>query len=84
MMPELTLYFDIDPASGLQRIGRNQGREVNRLDLESLEFHTKVREGYEILLAKFPDRISRIDASLPVEEVYQLASARMKSLFADK
>ncbi|MCA1042411.1 dTMP kinase [Bacillus infantis] len=84
MMPELTLYFDIDPASGLQRIGRNEGREVNRLDLESLEFHNKVREGYEILIAKFPDRISRIDASLPVEEVYQLASVRLKSLLADK
>jgi dTMP kinase len=84
MMPELTLYFDIDPASGLQRIGRNQGREVNRLDLESLEFHTKVREGYEILAARFPERIQRIDASLPVEKVYQLASARLKALLAEK
>ncbi|MGD6845781.1 dTMP kinase [Bacillus infantis] len=84
MMPELTLYFDIDPASGLQRIGRNEGREVNRLDLESLEFHNKVREGYEILASKFPDRIHRIDASLPVEAVCQLAAAKVKSLIAGR
>jgi dTMP kinase len=84
MMPELTLYFDIDPASGLQRIGRNEGREVNRLDLESLEFHNKVREGYEILASKFPGRIHRIDASLPVEAVWQLAAARIKLLIAGK
>jgi dTMP kinase len=84
MMPELTLYFDIDPASGLKRIGLNQGREVNRLDLESLEFHKKVTEGYEILAAKFSERIYRVDASLPVEEVYHLASARLKLLLAGK
>ncbi|MDA6131560.1 dTMP kinase, partial [Escherichia coli] len=39
MMPELTLYFDIEPEAGLDRINQHKGREVNRLDLEKLDFH---------------------------------------------
>lgn len=73
MMPELTIYFDIDPESGLKRISKNQGREVNRLDLESLDFHQKVHEGYLLLLKRFPERIIKIDASGSLEKVFQEA-----------
>ncbi|MFD2681367.1 dTMP kinase [Bacillus seohaeanensis] len=68
-MPDLTLYFDISPEIGLQRIKKHSGREVNRLDLEKIEFHEKVREGYHILLKKFPDRMKTIDASQPIDHV---------------
>lgn len=71
MMPELTLYFDIEPELGLSRISKHKGREINRLDLEALDFHQKVREGYLILLKRFPERIVKIDASRSLEEVFQ-------------
>lgn len=71
LMPQLTIYFDIEPEVGLKRINKNKEREVNRLDLEDLEFHQKVREGYYLLLERFPDRIVKIDASGTVEEVYE-------------
>jgi dTMP kinase len=71
MMPDLTIYFDIKPEEGLKRISSNNGREINRLDLENIEFHQKVREGYRILMMQFPDRIIKIDASAPLEEVFQ-------------
>lgn len=71
MMPDLTIYFDIEPEAGLKRINQHEGREINRLDLEALEFHHKVREGYQILLERFPKRIVKIDASKSLEEVYQ-------------
>lgn len=74
MMPELTIYFDIDPELGLSRISKNQGREVNRLDLESLDFHQKVHEGYQLLLERFPERIIKIDASGSLENVLQDAA----------
>src|SRR5699024_2352396 len=38
-MPDLTLFFDIDPKKGLQRISLNKDRERNRLDLEAIQFH---------------------------------------------
>ena len=78
MMPELTLYFDIDPAAGLERINQHKGREVNRLDLEKLDFHHKVREGYLKLMELYPERIFKIDASKPLEEVYQQAESKLK------
>jgi dTMP kinase len=68
-MPELTIYFDIDPVVGLNRINQHDNREVNRLDLEDIQFHYKVREGYELLLKRFPDRIKKIDAADPLEIV---------------
>ncbi|MEH7118897.1 dTMP kinase [Neobacillus vireti] len=69
LMPELTIYFDIEPELGMERINQNKGREVNRLDLEDLDFHHKVREGYHILLDRFPNRMIRIDASGKVDRV---------------
>ncbi|MGM0855380.1 MAG: dTMP kinase [Bacillota bacterium] len=69
-MPDLTLYFDIDPEEGLKRIAKHNGREVNRLDLESVDFHTRVREGYQKLMKQFPDRIQVIDASQSKEAVF--------------
>lgn len=68
-MPELTIYLDIEPEKGLERISKNKDREVNRLDLESLEFHRKVREGYKMLLSRYPERIKIVDASSEFEKV---------------
>jgi dTMP kinase len=79
MMPELTIYFDIDPESGLERISKNQGREVNRLDLESLDFHQKVHEGYQLLLERFPERMIKIDASGSLEKVLQEAVSAIEN-----
>ena len=67
--PNLTLLFDVDVEIGLERIAKNQEREVNRLDVEKLEFHKKVRQGYLELAKRYPERIVIIDASKPLEEV---------------
>jgi dTMP kinase len=69
LMPDVTLYLDIEPEVGLARIDAHDGREVNRLDLENLEFHRKVREGYFLLKEQFPERIRVIDASMKQEDV---------------
>lgn len=67
--PDLTLLFDMDPEIGLQRIASNSEREVNRLDLEKLDFHTKVRNTFLELAKRFPERYVIIDASQPREVV---------------
>lgn len=69
-MPSLTLYLDVRPEIGLSRINKDHDREVNRLDLESLEFHSTVREGYLKLLNMFPERIKLINAEGSIEEVF--------------
>ena len=70
LKPNLTLYFDLDVEEGLARIAKNQEREVNRLDLEGLELHQKVRQGYLALSEKEPERIVKIDASQSFEAVF--------------
>jgi dTMP kinase len=69
--PQLTLLFDIPPELGLQRIAANANREINRLDLEQLAFHQKVRDTYLVLAKRFKDRYIVIDASLPLATVIE-------------
>ena len=69
LKPNLTLYFDLDVEEGLARIAKNQEREINRLDLEGLELHQKVRQGYLALYERESERIVKIDASQSFEAV---------------
>ncbi|RIX49301.1 dTMP kinase [Paenibacillus nanensis] len=78
VMPDLTLYMDVSPEVGLSRISRSPDREVNRLDLERQSFHEKVREGYRLLLQKFPDRIRFVNAEEEPEKVLEAANAILK------
>ncbi|ASN03763.1 dTMP kinase [Virgibacillus necropolis] len=68
-MPDLTLFFDIEPKKGLERIIANKDREKNRLDLEELHFHEQVYKAYHLLVKKFPKRIQIIDAEQSLEQV---------------
>jgi len=69
-MPDLTLYFDVEPEVGLARIEKDTGREVNRLDVESMKFHEAVREGYQLLVSQYPERIHVIDAGRDIGTVF--------------
>lgn len=69
-LPDMTLVFDLDPEIGLERINANPDREVNRLDLEGLEFQKKVREGYKQLAKAYPDRVVLIDGSQTIDAVF--------------
>lgn len=77
--PDLTLLFDIEPELGLARIAQNAGREVNRLDLEKLDFHHLVRNNFLELAKRYKDRYVIIDASKSKEEVFENAYKAIKS-----
>ncbi|WP_414045435.1 dTMP kinase [Macrococcus equi] len=66
--PDLTLYLRVEPEVGLSRI-RENAREINRLDKETIEFHQHVVEGYDQLLSMYPERIKLVDAAQSVEKV---------------
>lgn len=69
-MPDLSIFFDLDPKLGLDRINKDRLREVNRLDNEKIDFHYRVREGYNLVMKMSSDRMVRIDASKNIDEVY--------------
>ena len=70
-LPDLTVLFDIDPELGLKRIAQNSNREVNRLDLQELDFYNRVRNTFLELAKRYPERYVIVDASLPMDEVYK-------------
>lgn len=67
LKPGLTLLLDLDVEEGLRR--KVQGREWNRLDAYSKDFHQRVRDGYLKLAAAEPERWVKIDAGQPAEQV---------------
>ena len=71
LKPNRTFYFDIDVEEGLARISKRASREVNRLDLEGLSLHQKVRQGYLAILEKEPQRVVKIDASQSFDKVVE-------------
>ena len=68
LKPDLTLLLDIDVERGLAR-RRDGGEEMNRLDLEVVEFHQRGREGYHNLAQQDPDRWVIVDADRLVTAV---------------
>ena len=81
VMPDVTIFFDVKPEIGLARIHRDENHEVNRLDLEALDFHQKVYDGYCQVANHFQNRISSVDASKSIDEVYaQVLEAVKKHL----
>lgn len=82
LKPDLTLYFDIDVEEGLARIARNADRDVDRLDMEKLDMHQRVRQGYLSILEAEPNRMVKIDASQPLEAVVAATLAVIKEKLA--
>ncbi len=70
LSPDLTFLLDISPEDGFTRV-HGRGMRLDRIEVESLEFHRKVREGYLRLQPAHPARIVRIDGALPAAEVFQ-------------
>ncbi|MEQ3505803.1 dTMP kinase [Enterococcus cecorum] len=69
--PDFTLYLDVDSDTGLRRIQNHRRQDVDRLDLEGLEFHQRVRHAYLKLAEENPVRIHRIDAKMSLQEVVE-------------
>jgi dTMP kinase len=68
LKPDLTLLLDIAVEKGLSRRADN-GLEMNRLDLETVSFHQRVRQGYQQMAAQEPKRWVVVDAGRPLAEV---------------
>ena len=67
-IPELTLFFDIDPQISLNRMKGRSSREI----YDYREFQDKVREKYKSILEKYRHsgaRVEIIDASKTTREV---------------
>ncbi len=71
LKPDLTLLFDLDIETGLKR--NKKVNKIDRLELETIEFHRRVRQGFLEIAKSDPQRIRIIDAARPLERVQETA-----------
>lgn len=64
-VPDLTLVFDVDIETSMQRVGS----EKDRMENAGIEFFNRVRNGYLELSKQEPNRIKVIDSTKSIEEV---------------
>jgi dTMP kinase len=73
IMPDKTFLMDLDAETGIAR-KKNQA-ELDRMENETMEFHKKVVAGYRQLADMSPDRIVKIDATLPKETIHDIITS---------
>jgi dTMP kinase len=66
--PDVTLIFDLDPATGLARAARRAGVET-RFEAKGLAFHERLQAGFLAIAASEPERCIIIDAAQEVDGV---------------
>lgn len=65
--PDITILLDLPVECALERLSGRRHKQ-DRLDLESVSFMQRTRDGYRQLAALEPDRITVVDAAKPEEE----------------
>lgn len=76
LTPDLTILFDIEPQQGLSRTNIKK----DRIELRSLEYHNRVREGYLALSRRYPARIKVIKVDAPKEEIFKRVKSYIDAL----
>lgn len=75
--PDLTILFDIEVEEGLKRAGKNK----DRIEQRSLDYHRRVRQGYLEIAKKEPGRIKVIKVDAGIEVVQQRVRGLSVCLF---
>jgi len=81
LRPHLTILCDLDVRQGLER-NRN-ARKRDRLELEAVDFHEKVRAGFLALAHDDPGRFHIVDAAKPPDVLAAEVLALVKKVLWD-
>ena len=73
LKPDLTVLFDLSVEDSTTRTRRrtNGKQQGDRLDAETAEFHTRVRDAYLRLAHAEPERVKIVDTNQPVELTHE-------------
>ncbi len=77
-LPHMTLFIDVKPEVALKRLANRN--KTDRLDLEDIQFHERVYQGYQEVCGMYPDRIVKIDGNRDLDSI----SKECISLVLDK
>ncbi len=69
-VPDLTFIFDLPAEEGLHRtMGRSHNED--RFEKMDLDFHERLRDGFQNIARQNPERCVLIDATRPVDDIQQ-------------
>jgi len=71
--PDLTFLIDVPVETGLKRI---QSRKLDRLEMEAVDFHQKVRQQYLFIASKYTSRYNVINGDDLVDSIHQTIMQR--------
>ena len=69
--PNLTFYLKLSPEDARARKLKMTGQELDRMEMEELDFHQKVCDGYDYIANLESERFHIIDARKSIEEIQQ-------------
>jgi dTMP kinase len=78
LVPDLVVLLDVDPSVGLDRV--SERGEADRLELEAVTFHQRVREGFLALAAADTGRYLVLDATGDPDDIAVRVWARVQPL----
>lgn len=85
--PDLTILMDCDAATGLararSRIEAASGPREERFELETLQFHDRVRDGYLKLAAAEPDRFLTVNADGTIDGIADIIAQQVLDRLGD-
>ena len=81
LMPDLTIVLDIPAEESQLRVQRRMNSIPDRIEKESIDFYSAVREGYLYLAKEFPERLVLIDGSKDVKNVAESIWEAVESRF---
>ncbi len=78
LQSDVTFWLDLDVTIGLERV-LSRGKP-DRMERATIDFHQRVRVGYQELANSYPDRIVRIDADRSPTVIQTEIQARLSQL----
>lgn len=78
LQPDLTILLDLSHEESMRR--KKDQKELDRLELEKANFHEMVSDGYRKLAKEHPNRILKVDASLPIDVIHQTIIKKFSEL----
>ncbi len=84
LLPDLTIFLDIDPVAGLQRKQAGAADEWNRMEAKAVAFHQRVRTGYLTLAQAQPDRWLVLDALGTIDGIHDAIWQQVARLLGER
>lgn len=78
LKPDLTILLDLPAEEGIKR--KKSQQELDRLELQKLNFHQKVAQGYRMLAEQESERFLTIDAMLDIDGIQAKIRERVNEL----